>query len=268
MGNRGDVYERYYMPNFADKDCLAIFLGTTRRDDLLRAVGRLERHSGAPDDLNDAQRAEIRNHPELIELARCRERYVAKIKQYGYLTMKAAKGTKWFERRGEAQCYINSLRTKLYREKLDKIIDEFHETVHTEEVDRQIQGIVPSPANLNSLTIEYELEERATVARLLFQPLDDLKLDQMFRVRVQLVQALVELCKRQETPHQFKKSTKTPRPVEAADIPMDMDHSAPSTSQLLVDAVVHAADPNHGTDGPNEKPVTPDLFCPLLQVGR
>jgi hypothetical protein len=30
MGNRGDVYERYYMPNFVDKDCLAIYLGTTR----------------------------------------------------------------------------------------------------------------------------------------------------------------------------------------------------------------------------------------------
>jgi hypothetical protein len=86
MGNRGDVYERYYMPNFVDKDCLAIFLGTTRRDDLVRAVGRLERHSRAPHDLNDAQRAEIRNHPELIELPRCRERYTAKIKRCGYQT--------------------------------------------------------------------------------------------------------------------------------------------------------------------------------------
>jgi hypothetical protein len=80
MGNRGDVYERYYMPNFVDKDCLAIFLGTTRRDDLVRAVGRLERHSGALDDLNNAQKDEIRNYLELIQLARCRERYAAKIK--------------------------------------------------------------------------------------------------------------------------------------------------------------------------------------------
>jgi hypothetical protein len=62
MGNRGDVYERYYMPNFVNKDCLAIYLGTTRRDDLVQAVGRLERHSRAPDDLNDVQKAEIRNH--------------------------------------------------------------------------------------------------------------------------------------------------------------------------------------------------------------
>jgi hypothetical protein len=77
----------------------------------------------------------------------------------------------------------------------------------------------------------------------------------------------VELCKRQETPYQFKKSTKTPRPVEATDIPMDMDHSAPSTSRLPVDAVVHAADLNHGTDGPDDKPVTPDLFCPFCKWG-
>lgn len=81
---------------------------------------------------------EIRNHPELTKLARCREQYAAKIKQCGYPTMKAAKGTECVERHGEAQRDINSLRTKLIREKLDKIIDDFHETVHTEEVDRQM----------------------------------------------------------------------------------------------------------------------------------
>jgi hypothetical protein len=80
MGNRGDVYERYYMPNFVDKDCLAIYLGTTRHDDLVRAVGRLERHSGALDDLNDVQKDKIRNDPEIVRLVRRRVRYTAKIK--------------------------------------------------------------------------------------------------------------------------------------------------------------------------------------------
>jgi hypothetical protein len=42
MGNRGDVYERHYMPEFIDWVCQAIYLCTTRRDDLIRAVGRLE----------------------------------------------------------------------------------------------------------------------------------------------------------------------------------------------------------------------------------
>jgi hypothetical protein len=50
---------------------------------------------------------------------------------------------------------------------------------------------------------------------------------------------------------------------EAADISMSMDQQTPSTSGLSVVAVVHAADPNHGTDGPLDEPVTPDLFCTL-----
>jgi hypothetical protein len=53
MGNRGDVYERYYMLAFIDRDCQAIYLGSTRRDDLIRAVGRLARHKRAPKHLTD-----------------------------------------------------------------------------------------------------------------------------------------------------------------------------------------------------------------------
>jgi hypothetical protein len=52
MGNRGDVYERYYMQNFVDKDVFAIFLGAPRCDDFIRGVGCLERHEMAPDGLN------------------------------------------------------------------------------------------------------------------------------------------------------------------------------------------------------------------------
>lgn len=30
MGNRGDVYEQYYMPSFVDRNCQAIYLGSTQ----------------------------------------------------------------------------------------------------------------------------------------------------------------------------------------------------------------------------------------------
>jgi hypothetical protein len=53
MGNRGDVYERYYMPAFINRDCQAIYLGSIRRDDLVQAVGRLARHERAPKHLID-----------------------------------------------------------------------------------------------------------------------------------------------------------------------------------------------------------------------
>jgi hypothetical protein len=93
MGNRGDVYERHYMPSFIDADCQAIYLGTTRRDDLIHAVGRLERHDQAPTELTDIQKSEIKKDVDVIRLIRDRKRYAAKIKKEGYSTIKESKNT-------------------------------------------------------------------------------------------------------------------------------------------------------------------------------
>ena len=41
------------MPNFIDRDTLAIYLGTTRHDDLIQAVSHLERYKEAPGQLTD-----------------------------------------------------------------------------------------------------------------------------------------------------------------------------------------------------------------------
>ena len=207
MGNRGDVYERHYMPNFIDKDVLTIFLGTPRRDDLIRTVSRLERHEMAPDRLDKVQQEEIRNDLDVISLTRCWEEIVAQIKR-AYPTIKAAKGTELFKEHSKKNCEINNLKAQLSRVKLDKVIDEFHETVHTEEVNRQLQSILPAPEVLNQPAFAWALEDRATVAQLLFQPLDDVKLDQIFRMRIKLVKALAGLCRRQETPHYFRRSPK------------------------------------------------------------
>jgi hypothetical protein len=140
MGNRGDVYERYYMPNFIDRNTLAIYLGTPQRDDLIRAVGQLKRYKEAPDKLTKAQKREIWDDPDIVGLLKVQEKYAAKIKEYGYYTIKAAKGTKYYARHAEAQGDINSLKTKLSRRLLDKTIDDFHETVHSSEVERQSEA--------------------------------------------------------------------------------------------------------------------------------
>jgi hypothetical protein len=86
-------------------------------------------------------------------------------------------------------------------ELLDKTIDKFHETVHSAEVERQMQGILPSSVVLNPTTFKYKLEEQATITRLLFQPMDDKSLEQVSQLRIQLVDSLVQLCGWQETPH-------------------------------------------------------------------
>ncbi|PVH68523.1 hypothetical protein DL98DRAFT_522703 [Cadophora sp. DSE1049] len=204
MGNSGDVYERHYMPSFIDADCQAIYLGTTRREDLIRAVGRLERHDDAPDKLSDTQKEEISNHPYILKKVKARKSYALKIKEDGYSTIKAAKGTFWYKKHQKAQRKINCKKNQLRNALLDNAINDFHETVHVDEVDRQMRGILPEKELLTPSAIEYELEERATVAKLLFQPLDELHEDQVFDIRVQLVHALAQLCHRQETPRQFK----------------------------------------------------------------
>lgn len=86
-----------------------------------------------------------------------------------------------------------------------------HKTVHTAEVDRQLRGIRPIDI-ITPPTFKYELEERGAVAKLLFKPLDGLTEDQILEVRVELVDNLVRLCKKQETPHQYKTPNKRGRP--------------------------------------------------------
>jgi hypothetical protein len=131
MGHRGDVYERYYMPAFIDRDCQAIYLGSTRRDDLIRAVGRLARHERAPKALTDVQKFEISRHPKVLELVDKRAKCVQEIKEHGYPTIKAASGTRLHGRHKEMQADINTLKRQLSKEWLEKTIEEFHKTVHT-----------------------------------------------------------------------------------------------------------------------------------------
>ncbi|KAG9240427.1 hypothetical protein BJ878DRAFT_409153, partial [Calycina marina] len=109
-----------------------------------------------------------------------RARYVQEIKDHGYRTIKAAKGTKLYNKHKDKQAEINTLRLQLNEALLEKTIKEFHKTVHTTEVDLQLQGIRPADI-LTPPAFKYELEERAAAARLLFMPLDGLDEDQIIQ---------------------------------------------------------------------------------------
>lgn len=100
---------------------------------------------------------------------------------------------------------------EVYKAWLEKTIEEFHQTVHTIEVDQPLQGIRPADI-LTPPTIEHEFEERATMARLLFELLDSLAEDQILQVRIELVENLMRLCKMQETPCYYKAPKSRGRP--------------------------------------------------------
>src|SRR5437762_3299989 len=175
MGHRDRrTYTRYYMPGFIDRDCQAIYLGSPSRDDLVRAVGRLARDALAPTALTDAQKFQISNDRRVLKLCQRRQYCADKIKKdLGFPTIKAAKGTEWYQRHEAIQADINNLKRQLSDACLNQAIQEFHDTIDTIEINNQLQGIMPTEV-LTPSTMEYEIEERATAAKLFFKSLDNL----------------------------------------------------------------------------------------------
>jgi hypothetical protein len=223
--------------------------------------------------LTDVQKFEISQDPELLKLIEERAQCVRDLKDHGYPTIKAAKKTKWFEKHKNIQADINTLKRHLKDDWLEKTIAEFHKTVHTAEVDRQLRGI--RPADIITLpTFKYELEERGKVAKLLFKPLDGLTEEQVLEVRVELVDNLMRLCKKQETPHQYKAPKKRGRPKVCrvyASTDADDEEEDISQGETEVESDVDwetktLPDEDSDTDSVapmevEEQPIAPMLYC-------
>lgn len=106
-------------------------------------------------------------------------------------------------------------------------------------MNKQLQGILLSTELLALLTIKYELQERATVAKLLLECRDDLKELQLFQMRMEIIRNLIILCRRQET---HRSTTKTSRHLlhedkssKATQIPDDVkfDLTVPDEQMVL-----------------------------------
>ncbi|KAK3933707.1 hypothetical protein QBC46DRAFT_368631 [Diplogelasinospora grovesii] len=138
--------------------------------DLVHLAGRLLRHGDAPTALTDQQRFEISQTPKLM-------------KSKGYPTRAAAEGTELAARYDHYKKKADRLNKKLKAKRLQQAIKDFHHSIHVDEVNRQLNGIQPSQVIVPP-TIEYELPERA----------------RLHPLRVNLVRALAQLCKRRESP--------------------------------------------------------------------
>lgn len=84
----------------------------------------------------------------------------------------------------------------------------------------------------------------------------------MARVRIKLVEALAELSKQRETPHQFKKA-RTKLRSEGTDTRMDIDDRTRSAPHQPVAAPVHAM-ADSAIDTRNLS-AAPDLYCPFCK---
>jgi hypothetical protein len=192
MGHRhGSTYERYYQPDLIERDFQSIYFGTPSQDLLIESVARmgLSRDKRAPTDLTNDQKYEVKNHPELVKLREKRDRYKSK---------KKSKGTGFFKTYNSINCKINSLSKKLRRERLNQAVRDFHGSIDTIEINKQLDGIIPADILTQSI-FQYELGERATIVKLLSQPLDGLDEGSALKIRTKFIRNLSKLCQRQES---------------------------------------------------------------------
>ncbi|KAK3369303.1 hypothetical protein B0T24DRAFT_707793, partial [Lasiosphaeria ovina] len=158
------VYVQYYMSTFNDADCQSICFGSAPQRDLVHLAGRLLRHGDAPTVLTDNQKFEVSRNPELTKCRQKRSKTLEAMKLQGYSTRAAAEGTRLATQYDDYKKKADRLNKKLKRERLQQAIKDFHDAIHIEEINRQLDGVKPS--KVIAPTMDYELPERAQVARL------------------------------------------------------------------------------------------------------
>jgi hypothetical protein len=94
---------------------------------------------------------------------------------------------------------LGSAYQKLYRERLELAVRNFHESINTIEIAKQLSGMAAEKV-LTLPVVEFELRERGTIAGMLFKAIEDNK------AWIRFVQTLPRLCYKQETrqPQAFK----------------------------------------------------------------
>ena len=194
MGHLGSTYERYYIPTHIARDYQSIYFGSPSQDLLIKSVARmgLSRDRRAPTELDDDQLEEVRNNPELRALRDEREEYKNRIYGKGLYPVTKAKGTKLYQQYKETKRNIGTTYQRLQRERLMTAIREFHDSIDTIEIARQLSGKGPTEV-LTLPRVEFELRERATIAGMLFAPFKNEK------AWVKFIENLARLCHRQET---------------------------------------------------------------------
>jgi hypothetical protein len=152
----------------------------------------LSRDRRAPVELSDEQKNEVRNDPLLVALRDERETYKSKLREQGIHRLTNAKGTPLYAKYEEANRKVNSVSEKLRRVRLTEAIRTFHDSIDTIEIAKQLSGKAATEV-LTLPTIEFELQERASTANMLFKPFES------DRARVRFISTLARLCHLQET---------------------------------------------------------------------
>jgi len=194
MGHLGSTYEKYYTPTHIARDFQSIYFGSPSEDLLIQSVTRmgLSRDRRAPTELDDEQKEKLQNDPTLVVLRGERETYKEQLRDQGFYPLAKGKETDLYKKYEEAKRKIGSIYQSLCRERLETAIREFHDSIDTIEIARQLSRKAATEV-LTLPAVEFELRERAAISSMLFKPIQDDK------ARVKFVRTLARLCHKQES---------------------------------------------------------------------
>jgi ketosteroid isomerase-like protein len=86
------------------------------------------------------------------------------------------------------------LRQRLQNQRLTRAIKDFHDSIHKEEIERQLDGTRPSDFLLPP-TVRYQRSGRARVAKLFSQLIEVSDKEEIFHIRMKLIREISLLYK-------------------------------------------------------------------------
>lgn len=208
LGQQGQVYEQFYIPELIEADYQSIYFGTPSEDELIRAAARmgLSHDSRAPLGLTDAQKEEIRNDPEIMRLRDKRGRYTEKLVRQGYRPIETGKGTSLYARYEKIDRRIKSMTTQLKRARESQAKKDFHDTIDDLEINKQLDGAELPEMPTRARAMQFEFPERARIVRLMSLNLTELEEGEALAARMKFIRTLARYCHKQES-RKFRGST-------------------------------------------------------------
>lgn len=118
----------------------------------------LSRARRAPTELDDDQKKKVRDNPLLVALREEREAYKYQLYDKGFYPLPKAEGTPPYKKIKETDRKIGSTSQKLHRDRSDQTLLEFHDSIDTIEIARQLSGKAATEV-LTLPSIEVEIRE-------------------------------------------------------------------------------------------------------------
>ncbi|KAL9049391.1 MAG: hypothetical protein Q9162_007245 [Coniocarpon cinnabarinum] len=175
MGHsRSDIFLKYYIQQQVKADVQSAYLGTPARHALFHAVSRmcLDRDARVPQDLDDTQKAEVRQTFELRSLLNTRTTLKQDIiQEFGKI--KNAVGTPKHEEHRRLLKRYCSMEKTLLKDRLREVQEAFFQSIDTKEIETQLgPGLDHEPSNDGELFTPampiHQFHERSCLAVNLF----------------------------------------------------------------------------------------------------